>query len=256
MKRLIIILLSFFSLTVFAKGTDKTPFPAWFMQPAEHTYVGICEPNGDVQEAINAALLHYLICHDCSGTINRTNLVTTDSEEYTSIQQIMLRLDTTVQYSIEEIVSTSNGEYICRISDRPTLSRRILATYVATYNMKVIGGKETTNMDDAVQCYYSDETGKSCMMYMRELSKDETGYDGTSSSQYVHENGVTKEHTHNPKKPSYGEQLFWQYMSRLESGFIEKTGGSGNQDALSNAHHKPNPITEFIFDEGYINIAL
>lgn len=66
MKRLFPLLLSFLSLAAFAEDT-KSPLPAWFMRPAAHTYVGICEPNGDVQEAINVALLHYLICHDFSG---------------------------------------------------------------------------------------------------------------------------------------------------------------------------------------------
>lgn len=66
MKRLFPLLLSFLSLAAFAEDT-KSPLSAWFMRPAAHTYVGICEPNGDVQEAINVALLHYLICHDFSG---------------------------------------------------------------------------------------------------------------------------------------------------------------------------------------------
>lgn len=58
-------------------------------------------------------------------------------------QYFVLKIDTTVQYSIEEIVSTPKGEYICRISDRPTLSRRISLTYVSDhYLLETKDGKQ------------------------------------------------------------------------------------------------------------------
>lgn len=133
----------------------------------------------------------------------------------------MLKIDTTVQYSIEEIVSTPKGEYICRISDRPTLSRRISLTYVSDhYLLETKDGKQTSQLNETFECDYYDETGKSSMSYWRKWNTDETGnFDGSFMSLYIHENGVKK-----------------KYMT------------SGNEnDKLYKAYHKSHPFAGFIY---------
>lgn len=257
MKKLFILFLSILPLSAFAQNADKARLPEWFMKPAEHMYVGICEPNGDVQQAINVALLHYLMCHDLSGKIKRTNLVAVGNEGMETNMQNMLKLDTTVQYSIEEIVSTPKGEYICRISDRPTLSRRILLTYIMNYHSVQNDGNEKTEMEEAFQSYYNDGTGKSGMNYTRKLDVNSDGsVKYTYSSQYVHENGVTKEYSNDKAKTSFGEQLITQYMYQLEAGFFaEKTNSSDNSDAASKAYHQSMPIAGFEYSlSGEISI--
>ena len=69
MKKLIIsyVLLVLSMAMIAQQKANEVVLPNWFLQPEEHTYVGISEPDGNVQDAINAALLHYLISCDFSG---------------------------------------------------------------------------------------------------------------------------------------------------------------------------------------------
>lgn len=170
----------------------------------------------------------------------------------------MLELDTTVQYSVEEIVSTSHGEYICRISDRPTLSRRIHLTYLMTYHEEYNGESAISEIEETFRCYYTDETGKSVMSFSR---KQEYGTEGDGnyaySSQYMHENGVSKNYSNHKIQTSLGEQLMGLYMNRLEGDFIGlDQKGSAIAESSMSAHHKANPIKEFEFINGQIIIGL
>lgn len=258
MRKLFLIVLSVVALAAFAQDTEESPLPKWFMKPAAHTYVGICVPNGDVQEAINVALLHYLICHDFSGKFDQHTSEMFAGEKSSTNMQSLLELDTTVQYSIEEIVSTPYGEYICRISDRPTLSRRIKLTYFTTYQAEQTEEKMMSEINETFQCYYFDETGKSMMNYTRTRSDDEKGVVKYAySSKYLHEIGIIKEYTNDKMLTSLGEQLMGLYMNRLENDFVIKDQKGGDTAKTStNAYHKANPIKEFEFINGQIIIGL
>jgi hypothetical protein len=257
MRKLLFIVLSIISLTAFAQDAEVSPLPKWFMKPAAHTYVGICDPNGDVQEAINVALLHYLICHEFSGRIDQHTSEMFAGEKSSTNMQSMLELDTTVQYSLEEIVSTPDGEYICRISDRPTLSRRIKLTYFMTYHMEQNEEKMMSEINETFQGYYFDETGESIMSYTRTRNDDEKGVVKYAySSKYLHERGIIKEYTNDKEQTSLGEQLIRMYMSRLESGFFKENNSGDGAKTRSKDHHKPMPISGFEYIDGQIIIKM
>ena len=253
MKKLFFILLSAMTLTAAAQNAEKAPLPQWFMKPAAHTYVGICEPNGDVQQAINAALLHYLICHDFSGKTDRKmSMISTSEETVTEMRTIMV-LDTTVQYSIEEIVSTPNGEYICRISDRPTLRRQIKLKYMKSYQSIQNGENDASQSNEAFECYFRDETGKSMMAYTLNLSYDKTGTTNYAySSQYFHENGLSKEYANDKTQTSWGEQLIVMYVNRLENDFVGNPQSGADAEIITDGYHKARPISGFEYIAGQI----
>lgn len=255
MKKLFLILLVM-SAGMVAQGGENVSLPKWFLKPAKHNYVGISEPDGDVQGAINVALLHYLICQDFPGKLNRSYIMNISGEEQMSNSKTYLTLDTTLQYSIEEIVSTPKGEYICRISDRPTLSRRIVLYYTSEYNSEKSAEIDSSLIKYEVKCLFEDANGVSKMIILYELHSDNKGNDTFEYKALYHEAGGRQlAIIEDSDSKVLGEQLILAYLQHLESGFeIVQLEGDPFNSAINDAYHKATPFSGFKYIDGYLVI--
>lgn len=252
------ILFAALSLTIVAQETTSASLPKWFLQPEEYMYIGISEPNGDVQEAINMALMHYLMYHNFHGELKRTYMRTEDSGMTISSEENILKFDTTVHYSIEDIISTPQGEYICRISEKPNLTRRIgMSLHTQHYIEKSKERKDVKNFYYC-QCFYEDATGKSTkkITLKEEASRIKINRNRTSSytSQYIHDNGVRKEYTDTERR-SLCEQLISKYLLQLEGEFVYTTKDDEitETNTMLPAYHQAKPF-RFEYNDGFISV--
>ena len=251
MRQIFIVLFCYLSLTAFAQQSKGVILPEWFIHPAAHTYVGISVPGGNVQEAVNVALLHYLISKDFSGEMSSMMMGESTGDIQKSSSNTILQLDTTLQYSIEEIISTARDEYICRISDKPGLSRRIvLKALDSFYSKNHTDGAKESKAEGLYTFLYEDNTGKSIMSI--DVKQESVNREKTYSyiSKYKHENGLYKEYE-NSEAESLGEQLLLAYIQRMKEGFIYNEESYMGMKAT---HHVAMPITEFGYDSGYLYI--
>lgn len=251
-------MLSAFVMSVFAQQNDKAQLPGWFINPSAHTYVGISEPNGNVQDAVNAALLHYLISQNFTGKM-RSNMsgISTSGEkkesQYNSITNI--KIDTTLQYSIEEIVSTAKDEYICRISDKPTLSRRVVLAISSSMQYESKGDSERLYSMEEYELFFKDNSG----IIAKNIIVKQSSINGIKSykyeSMYEQGNGLVKNYV-NSKSESLNEQLMQEYLQLLINGFSYKTHNNDLEDKsmLLDAYHTATPISGFDYNSGHLFI--
>ena len=245
-----IIVLAALTLTALAKDSDNISLPEWFLKPSAHTYVGMSEPNGNVHDAINTALIHYLICSNFSGKMIKNSMSQSSLNSRESSSRTICILDTILHYSIEEIVSISNDEYICRISDRPTLSRRIILEYHADSHSLTIGDQNDFDYELFIKCIYEDQNGQSTKGIQEKVTlqnRKTTEYSYTS----VYTQGeLFKLAYHNVEnKAALGEKLITLYMDYLTNGFIQI-----QEKGEKNAYHKATPFSGFEYHRGHIII--
>ena len=246
MKKLLFLLLSILSLTTYA---DDVVFPDWFLHPSAHTFVGISEPNDNVHDAINTALIHYLICSDFSGKMNLNIMTQSSKDSMESNTESLFKLDTTLYYSLEEIVSISNHEYVCRISDRPDLSRRIILWYYVNAHSRTTKDKDTSDLKFSFECLFEDHNGKSMKKIIETVAlKNGDIIERSYSSHYMQEDIFATNYHNLGNNNALGEQVIDQYLNYLTKGFMLIKEGEDN------AYHKATPFSGFKYNQGYITI--
>ncbi len=259
MKKLIIsyVLLVLSMAMIAQQKANEVVLPNWFLQPEEHTYVGISEPDGNVQDAINAALLHYLISCDFSGKMySGYSAVHSGSYSHTKGERA-ISLDTTLHYSIMEILSTPKNEYICRISDSPSLARRVVMTCHTESNASQKDEMDSLIITYAYKCLFEDNSGKSVKDISLEYHSCNNGEKSTYKyiSQYQHENGLSCKYQNSKIKTALGEQLIHLYLERLIGGFQPLGKGNNPSKSMVEAYHKANPFKSFLYEYGNLLIA-
>ena len=256
MKKSLLVLLLVMSVRMVTRGEENVSLPKWFLNPAEHNYVGISEPDGDVQWAINVALFHYLIYQDFPGKLNRSYIMNISGEEQISNSKTYLTLDTTLQYSIEEIVSTPKGEYICRISDKPSLSRRIVLYYASEYDSEKSAEIDSSLIKYEVKCLFEDANGVGKMIILYELHSDNKGNDTFEyKALYQDVSGRQLGVVEDSDSKVLGEQLILAYLQHLENGFeIVNLEGDPLSSSINDAYHKATPFSGFKYEDGYLII--
>ncbi len=259
MKKLIIsYALLVLSMAMMAQQkASEVVLPNWFLQPEEHTYVGISEPDGNVQDAINAALLHYLISSDFKGKMYSVYSAVQSSSYSHSEDENAISLDTTLHFSIKEIISTPQNEYVCRITDSPCLARRIVMTYHTKDVIDLWDDKDTTIFTFTSRCLFEDNSGKSVKDISLEYHSCNNGEKSTYKyiSQYQHENGLSCKYQNSKIKTALGEQLIHLYLERLIGGFQPLGKGNNPSKSMVEAYHKANPFKSFLYEYGNLLIA-
>ena len=168
-----------------------------------------------------------------------------------------ISLDTTLHYSIMEILSTPKNEYICRISDSPSLARRVVMTCHTESNASQKDEMDSLIITYAYKCLFEDNSGKSVKDISLEYHSCNNGEKSTYKyiSQYQHENGLSCKYQNSKIKTALGEQLIHLYLERLIGGFQPLGKGNNPSKSMVEAYHKANPFKSFLYEYGNLLIA-